>query len=60
VIKLVADGRTAGEIATQLFISPRTAERHVQNIYTKLGVSNRVAATRWAVQHQVVDGPGGA
>jgi predicted ATPase/class 3 adenylate cyclase/DNA-binding CsgD family transcriptional regulator len=58
VLRLVADGRTSAEIATQLFISPRTAERHVQNIYTKLGVSNRVAATRWAVQHQVVDEAG--
>ena len=57
VLRLVADGRTSGEIATQLFISPRTAEHHVQNIYTKIGVSSRAAATRWAVQHQVVDGP---
>jgi predicted ATPase/class 3 adenylate cyclase/DNA-binding CsgD family transcriptional regulator len=55
VLRLVADGRTSGEIATQLFISPRTAEHHVQNIYTKIGVSSRAAATRWAVQHQVVD-----
>ncbi len=60
VLRLVADGRTSGEIATQLFISPRTAEHHVQNIYTKIGVSSRAAATRWAIQHQVVDGPGGA
>ncbi len=55
VLRLLADGRTAGEIATQLFISSRTAEHHVQNIYTKIGVSSRVAATRWAVQHRVVD-----
>jgi len=54
VLRLVADGRTAGEIATQLFISPRTAEHHIQNIYTKIGVSSRAAATRWAVQHKVV------
>jgi len=55
VLRLVADGRTAGEIATQLFISSRTAEHHIQNIYTKIGVSGRAAATRWAVKHQVVD-----
>jgi predicted ATPase/class 3 adenylate cyclase/DNA-binding CsgD family transcriptional regulator len=55
VLRLVADGRTAGEIATQLFISSRTAEHHVQNIYTKIGVSSRAAATRWAVKHKVVD-----
>ena len=60
VLRLVADGRTSGEIATQLFISQRTAEHHVQNIYTKIGVSSRATATRWAVQHRVVDGPGGA
>ena len=45
---------TAGEIATQLFISARTAEHHIQNIYTKIGVSSRAAATRWAVEHGVV------
>lgn len=56
VLRLVADGRTSSEIATQLFISSRTAEHHVAHIYTKIGVSNRAAATRWAVQHQVVDG----
>jgi DNA-binding CsgD family transcriptional regulator len=55
VLRLVADGRTAGEIATQLFISSRTAEHHVQNIYTKIGVSSRAAATRWAVKNKVVD-----
>ena len=60
VLRLVADGRTSGEIATQLFISPRTAEHHVQNIYTKIGVSSRAAATRWAIRHQVVGGHGGA
>ena len=54
VLRLVADGGTAGEIATQLFISSRTAEHHIQNIYTKIGVSSRAAATRWAVQHKVV------
>ena len=55
----MADGRTAGEIATQLFISTRTAEHHVQHIYTKIGVSSRAAATRWAVKHGVVDVAGG-
>ena len=55
VLRLVADGRSAAEIATQLFISSRTAEHHIQHIYTKLGVSSRAAATRWAVKHDVVD-----
>ena len=56
VLRLVAGGHTSGEIATELFISSRTAEHHIQNIYTKIGVSNRAAATRWAVMHRVVDG----
>jgi predicted ATPase/DNA-binding CsgD family transcriptional regulator len=56
VLRLVSDGKTAGEIASQLFISTRTAEHHIQNIYTKIGVSSRAAATRWAVAHEVVDG----
>lgn len=45
VLRLVAADRTSGEIATELFISTRTAEHHIQNIYTKIGVSNRAAAT---------------
>lgn len=56
VLRLVAAGRTSGEIATELFISTRTAQHHIQNIYTKVGVSNRAAVTRWAVTHRVVDG----
>jgi len=59
VLRLMADGLTAGEIATQLFISSRTAEHHVQHIYTKIGVSSRVSATRWAVKHGVVAVAGG-
>ena len=56
VLRLLADGKTAGEIAAELFISTRTAEHHIAHIYTKIGVGNRAAATRWAVQHRVVDG----
>ncbi|MBI2709120.1 MAG: adenylate/guanylate cyclase domain-containing protein [Actinobacteria bacterium] len=55
VLRLVADGRTAREIAAQLFISARTAEHHIQHVYTKIGVSGRAAATRWAVRHKVVE-----
>jgi DNA-binding CsgD family transcriptional regulator len=56
VLRLLAAGRTSAEIATELFISRRTAEHHIQNIYTKIGVSNRASATRWAVTHDVVTG----
>jgi predicted ATPase/class 3 adenylate cyclase/DNA-binding CsgD family transcriptional regulator len=54
VLRLVADGLTAREIATRLFISARTAEHHIQHVYTKIDVSGRAAATRWAVSHEVV------
>ena len=54
VLCLLAGGRTSGDIANELFISIRTAEHHIQNIYTKIDVSNRASATRWAVTHHVV------
>jgi predicted ATPase/DNA-binding CsgD family transcriptional regulator len=56
VLRLLAEGQTSAEIATELFISTRTAEHHIQSIYTKIGVSNRASATRWAITHQVVTG----
>lgn len=54
VLRLVAEGRSSAEVATELFISYRTAEHHIQHIYTKIGVSNRASATRWAVSNGVV------
>jgi DNA-binding NarL/FixJ family response regulator len=54
VLRLVADGLTTREIAERLFISAKTADRHIQNIYTKIGTSTRATATRWAVDHAVV------
>lgn len=54
VLSLLTGGRTSAEIATELFISTRTAEHHIQSIYTKIGVSNRASATRWAITHRIV------
>jgi DNA-binding CsgD family transcriptional regulator len=51
VLRLVADGATTRGISEQLFISAKTADNHIQHIYTKLGVTNRAAATRWALDH---------
>ena len=42
VVRLVASGRRNAEIAAALFLSPKTVERHLSNIFTKLGVRNRV------------------
>ena len=54
VLRLIAEGRATREIAAQLFISSKTADNHIQHIYTKLAVSNRSAATRWAIEHELV------
>jgi DNA-binding CsgD family transcriptional regulator len=56
VLRLLAAGRSTGEIATQLFISSKTADHHIQHIYAKIGASNRAAATRWALEHEIVAG----
>jgi DNA-binding CsgD family transcriptional regulator len=50
VLRLVADGMTNRAIADKLFVSERTIDRHVSNIFTKLGVSSRAAATAFAYQ----------
>jgi len=49
VLCLLADGMTNMQLAKALFISERTANRHVSNIFTKLGVHNRTQAARAAV-----------
>jgi DNA-binding CsgD family transcriptional regulator len=51
VLALVAAGRSNGQIATALFISPKTASVHVSNILAKLGVSGRIEAA--AVAHRL-------
>ena len=55
VTKLVAESHSTDEIAGLLQISPRTVERHRENILAKLGMSDRVALTRWAIRHGLVD-----
>jgi DNA-binding CsgD family transcriptional regulator len=54
VLRFVAAGETNRAIATELVLSERTVDRHVSNIYTKLGVSSRAAATAYAYRHQLV------
>jgi DNA-binding CsgD family transcriptional regulator len=54
VLRRVASGQTNRAIGRELFISEKTVDRHVSNIFIKLGVSSRVAATAFAYEHQLV------
>jgi DNA-binding CsgD family transcriptional regulator len=54
VLRLLAAGRTNKAIAAELVLSERTVDRHVSNIFTKLGVSSRTAATAYAYKQQLV------
>ena len=54
VLRLVAAGLSNREIATTLSISARTAEHHVQHIYTKIGVSTRAGAAMFTMEHGLV------
>jgi DNA-binding CsgD family transcriptional regulator len=48
VLRLVASGKTNKVIARELFVSEKTIDRHVSNIFTKVDVNTRAAATAWA------------
>jgi ATP/maltotriose-dependent transcriptional regulator MalT len=54
ILRLVAAGMTNREIAEALIISDHTVRRHLQNIFAKLGVSSRAAATAFAYQHNLI------
>jgi DNA-binding NarL/FixJ family response regulator len=54
VLSLVARGNSNREIATALVISERTVARHMQNIFAKLGVSSRAAASVFAAEHDLL------
>ena len=54
VLRLVATGMTNRAVAAELFLSEKTVARHVSNIFTKLGVSSRAAATAYAYEHGLV------
>ena len=54
VLCLVATGKTNRAIAADLFLSEKTVARHVSNIFTKLGVSSRSAATAYAYENGLV------
>jgi DNA-binding NarL/FixJ family response regulator len=54
VLQLVTAGKTNRAIAADLFISERTVDRHVSNLFTKLGVASRAAATSYAHEHRLL------
>lgn len=54
VLRLVAAGKTNAAVATELFLSERTVERHLSNIFTKLDLSTRTAAAAWAYEHGLI------
>jgi HD-GYP domain-containing protein (c-di-GMP phosphodiesterase class II) len=55
VLRVMARGSSNRDIAQRFDISPRTAEHHVQHIYTKIGVSSRAAAALFAMEHDLLD-----
>jgi DNA-binding NarL/FixJ family response regulator len=54
VLKLIAEANTSKEIAEKLFISIKTVDRHRQNILDKLGMSDRVELTRYAIRRGLI------
>ena len=54
VLRLLATGLTDAQIAEQLVLSLHTVHAHLRTIYSKLGVTSRSAATRYAFEHQLV------
>ena len=54
VLRLISTGHSNAEIAEQLVMSVRTVERHITNLYTKIGARNRADATAHAIRHQLV------
>ncbi len=53
MIRLVAAGLTNAEIADALVISVKTVARHLNNMFTRLGLPNRAAATAYAYEHEL-------
>jgi DNA-binding NarL/FixJ family response regulator len=53
VLRLLVAGRSNRAIAATLFVSPRTVQRHVANVYAKIGAHNKAEATAFALRHHL-------
>ena len=51
VVRLVSEGLATNDVATRLFVSPRTVQSHLTHVYTKLGLSSRVQLVQEAARH---------
>jgi HD-GYP domain-containing protein (c-di-GMP phosphodiesterase class II) len=56
VLRLVIRGLSNRQMAEALYVSPKTVDHHIQHIYNKIGVSTRVGATLFALQHGLAEG----
>lgn len=54
VVRLVAEGKTNRTIAGELYLSEKTVDRHLSNVFAKLGISSRAAATAYAYEHALI------
>jgi len=55
VLRLIAAGKTAKEAARELDIAPKTADNHIQSLYSKIGVKTRAGAALYALEHGLVE-----
>ena len=53
ILRLVLEGKTNKTIASEMRISVKTVEFHLDHLYTKLGVRTRVLASIWAIQQGI-------